>query len=81
MTIEQAKCLVRGQILHYEFGKNADGTCMRFKVNGKVKLWKSAPHLVKVPLKRGLKEYGYISTFGLGASPECFHLDKDCKDK
>ena len=39
---------------------NADGSHMRFKVNGRVKRWKRDPDRVQVPVKRGLYEYGYI---------------------
>jgi hypothetical protein len=40
--------------------KNHDGTPQRFIRNGKNKTWKTRPTEFKIPVKRGLKEYGYI---------------------
>jgi hypothetical protein len=41
--------------------KNSDGTPMRYKRNGKNKLWKTRPNEFQIPVKRGLREYGYIT--------------------
>ena len=40
ITLEQAKNLKYGQILHHVTDKNADGTPRRWEVTGKVKIWK-----------------------------------------
>ena len=61
ITIEQAKKLTVGTILYMNNNKNADGTPTRWKVNGAVKTWKRDPARVKVPLKHGLYDYGYLT--------------------
>jgi hypothetical protein len=61
ITIEQAKALQYGQILHHTTNKNADGTPQRWRVNGKVKTWKRSPERVQVPVKHGLYSFGYIT--------------------
>lgn len=66
MTLQEAKELRFGDILHHVKRKNADGTPQRWKVNGKVKTWKRDAGRVRVPLKHGL----YL----------CDHLDEDCLD-
>ena len=60
ITLEQAKNLKWGdELLHVEW-KNADKSAMRFKVNGQVKTWKRNPNKIRVPLKYGLYEFGYL---------------------
>ena len=61
ITLERAKELKVGDILHSTTQNNADGTPMRAKVNGKVKTWVRQPERVKIPYKRGLYEYGYLT--------------------
>lgn len=61
MTLEEAKQLQIGEIVHHTINKNADGTPERWKVNGQVKTWKRDPSRVKVPVKHGLYSYGYIT--------------------
>ncbi len=62
MTIEQAKNLRYGQVITHTERKNADGTPLRAKVNGKPKTWKTRPDAVQIPVKRGLYEFGYVGT-------------------
>lgn len=40
--------------------KNADGTPVRARRNGKTKTWKTRPGHFKIPVKHGLKGYFYI---------------------
>lgn len=61
LTIEQAKALRHGQILHHWKQKNADGTPLRVCVNGKVQTWKTRPDECRIPVKRGLYSYGAIT--------------------
>jgi hypothetical protein len=61
ITKEIASTLKRGQILHHKTLKNADGTPIRAKVNGAVKFWTTRPNEFRIPAKRGLYEYGYIT--------------------
>jgi len=63
VTLKKAKNLKPGQIIYHKNFKNADGTAMRFKVNGKPKTWKRSPKKVKVPLKRGMYEFGYLDEY------------------
>ena len=60
ITLEQAKSLSYSDNLEHVTLKNADGTPMRFRVNGMVKTWKRDKDRVRVPLKRGLYETGYL---------------------
>ena len=60
ITKEIALTLKHGQILHHKTTKNADGTPMRVRVNGKVKTWKTRPDDFKIPVKYGLKTCGYV---------------------
>lgn len=65
MTLPEAKALQYGQTLHWLGGKNADGSPMRYKVNGAPKTWKRQPERVQVPLKRGLYEFTYLTELEL----------------
>lgn len=49
------------KILHHITSKNADGTPLRGRVNGKVILWKTRPLEFRVPMKYGLKTCFYIT--------------------
>lgn len=61
ITLEQAKALRPGDILHHTINKNADGTPQRWRVNGMVKTWKRDAGRVKVPVKYGLYGYDYVT--------------------
>jgi len=61
LTIEQAKALRHGQTLHHWKQKNADGTPLRVRVNGKVQTWKTRPNECRIPVKHGLYSYGAIT--------------------
>ena len=61
ITLEQAKALENGQELWHTENKNADKTPQRWRVNGKVKIWKRNPGRVQVPLKHGLYSYDYLT--------------------
>jgi hypothetical protein len=65
MTLEEAKSLKYGDIIYSVCDKNADGTAVRFKVNGKPKIWKRSPDRVCVPLKHGLYNFGYMFEYDL----------------
>jgi len=60
LTFEKAKTLKRGTILYRKLVKNADGTPQRWRVNGKIKLWKKDKERISIPVKHGLYFYGYI---------------------
>lgn len=80
MNLRQAKSLKTGTVLHY----TGESTCeeyrakkrepRRFRVTGSVQEWKRNPERVKVPIKRGLNEYGYMDETNL----HNFHLESEC---
>lgn len=74
MKIEQLKALHYGEVLHHNRLHNADETCQRWRVNGTPKTWKRRPESVRVPIKRGLYEYGYVDE----CTMDCFHHSVDC---
>jgi hypothetical protein len=61
ITLEQAKNLRYGQVLHLRGHANRDGSPMRWRVNGRPKVWKRRPDEVRVPIKYGLKTCGYLT--------------------
>ena len=65
MTLSEAKSLERGQIIYHRYLTNYDGTPMRFKVNGRPRIWKRDTNRVCVPLKRGLYDYVIMTDFDL----------------
>lgn len=54
--------------------QNADGSCKRWRVNGKVKRWKTRPNEFRIPVKRGMYEHGYITEKNI----HMFHFNGDC---
>ena len=74
MTFDRIKKLQLGDILHHNINKNADGTCQRRRVNGKVKLWKTRPLDYRVPLKHGLRSYDYLTPDVV----DILHHEDDC---
>ena len=61
LTLERAKNLARGTVLHHKNLENADGTPQRWRVNGAPKTWKTRPNEVRVPVKRGLYSFDYVT--------------------
>lgn len=61
ITLKQAKNLEYGDIIHHTANKNADGTPQRWRVNGRVKLWKRSPNRVQIPIKHGLYDFDYLT--------------------
>ena len=60
LTREIAGKLNTGTILYHDTLKNKDGTPFHCRVNGIVGTWKRNPDKFKIPVKRGLYEFGYI---------------------
>jgi hypothetical protein len=46
--------------------RNSDGTPVRCRKNGMLKLWKTRPTEFRLPVKYGLKECFYITEFNAG---------------
>lgn len=65
ITLEQAKGLQYRQALYHSLHRNADGTPMCWRVNGKTKTWKRSPDRVRVPVKYGLYDYDYLTEHDL----------------
>lgn len=61
ITVHEAKELKYGTELYHKKYRNSDGTPQRWKVKGKPKTWKRNPERVRIPLKRGLYEYDYLT--------------------
>ena len=55
ITLTQAKQLQYGDYIHHVTTKNADGTPLRAKINGKPQTWKTRPNKIRLPCKHGLK--------------------------
>lgn len=64
MTVEQAKALTSGDMVHHVTKKNADGTPMRARVTS-VKTWKRSPERVQVNVKHGLYDYASFNEWEL----------------
>ena len=58
MTLNEAKSLTNGTMVHHVIKKNVDGTPMRARVTG-IKTWKSKrnENRVEVHVKHGLYDY------------------------
>lgn len=65
VLVLEAKALRRGDVIFHVRDVNADGTPQRWKVNGKVKLWKRSPDKVRVPILRGLQQNSYLDESNL----------------
>jgi len=46
-----------------------------WRVNGQVKTWSTIPCRFSVPIKRGLRDYGYLTN----VNGRSFHLAGDCQ--
>jgi len=70
MTIDEARTLKTGDMIHHASKQNVDGTPMRARVTS-VKTWKTRPGDIEVHVKRGLYEYAVfcasdLDMIGLG---------------
>jgi hypothetical protein len=63
MTVREATEIAVGQHqVYHNIFTNADGTPQRWRINGRIKLWKKRPDF-RIPIKRGLREYGYLTDY------------------
>jgi len=76
LTIEKARTLTYRNVLAMNDEKNSDGTCVRWRVNGAVKTWKTRPNEFRIPVKHGMYDFGYITE----KNYHLFHLNGTCKD-
>lgn len=77
MTLEQAKALKHGDVIHSEVNRNSKGECQRWRTNGRVKRWKRQPNRIEVPMKYGLWGYDYLRNEDLNL----VHLENECPGK
>lgn len=61
MNRKQVESLHIGQTIYHTYNKNADGSPQRWRVNGKLKTWKTQPDRFQLPLKYGLKSGDYLT--------------------
>lgn len=66
MNIQDAINARYGQIFHHVSAKNADGSALRVRVNGKCQTWKTRPCEFRLPVKHGLYGYGYVDQQNCG---------------
>lgn len=74
ITLEQAKTLRYRQILAMNDQFNADRTCVRWRVNGAVKTWKTRPNEFRIPVKHGMYDFDYVDQDNIGM----FHIYGTC---
>ena len=75
INLTQAKQLKYGDMIHHTTLKNADKTPMRFTVKGEVDIWKRDVDRIRVPLKHGLYEYGYLVNGTFEGNGKGFNVD------
>ena len=74
LILSKAKKLRHGDIVHLTGYFNADGSCQRWRVSGKVKTWKRDKNRLQIPIKHGLYNHAYINEDIVGQ----FHLECNC---
>jgi hypothetical protein len=89
ITKDIAEDLRHGAELWHVTGKNADGTPLRARVNGKCLTWKTRPEEFRLPVKHGLKDYFYLARTPQGGNerpgsewclPDRWEVEKFWKD-
>ena len=61
VTRQNVERLGHGQVLYHIRDRNRDGSPARWRVNGRVKLWKTRPDEFQVPIKHGMYDFDYIT--------------------
>jgi hypothetical protein len=61
ITLEQAKALTYRQVIFHNTLRDSKGNPSKWRVNGMVKTWVRSPERVKVPLKHGMWDFGYLT--------------------
>ena len=87
MTREQAINSKVGDVLHFNGWDNQSPctasvgprggykeTVCRVRVNGKCKTWKTRPGAFCLPVKRGLRDCGYVTE----RTADSFHVEEEC---
>lgn len=61
LTLERVKAVKYRDLFYMLFERNSDKTPRRWRVNGQVKTWKTRPEEIRIPIKHGLYDYGYLT--------------------
>lgn len=79
MITKQQAINVINRMFHHNVMKNSDGTCQRWRRNGKTKTWKSQAFIneFEIPIKHGLRDYNYITP----RNADTFHLASECTNE
>lgn len=65
MTALELKQLIEStgtQVFHHKTKKNADGTPMRWRRNGAIKVFKRDPMRIVIPIKHGMYDYDRVES-------------------
>lgn len=57
----EATALDQGTLIYHRTLRNADGTALRARVNGRPRLWKTRPDYYEIPMKHGLRNCFYLT--------------------
>ncbi len=81
ITFEQAQKLGRGSEIHEDgcrlhVGPRGRKTffIQRWRVNGRIKLWKKSPNKFKLPIKHGYRSWAVLDEYNSGF----FHIAAEC---
>lgn len=61
ITKEEAMQLKHGDVIYHVSETNADGTPLRARITGKIKVLKRQPEVFRIPFKHGLRRYGELN--------------------
>jgi hypothetical protein len=61
LTVAQVKKMDGREPLYMIGYYNSNGTPMEYRQNGKIQFWKTRPDDFRIPVKRGLYEYGEVT--------------------
>jgi len=66
LTVAQVKKMKGNETIYMIGHYNADGSPMSYRQNGKIQFWKTRPDDFRIPVKRGLYEYGAVTPDNMG---------------
>lgn len=77
--ITKAIAMTYKGVMWHMYMKNADGTPLRCRVNGKCKTWKTYPDDFSLPVKHGLRTYGTINHYNAAGwcTPENWPVESE----
>lgn len=66
LTVAQVKKMTGRETIYLIGHYNSDGTPMSYRITGKIQFWKTRPNDFRIPVKRGLYEYGEVTPHNMG---------------